>query len=222
MKDPRSEIVVKIEKPYCSTKERILDAALKLFSQKGYLGATTKEIAATAVVAEPTLFRYFENKERLLDAVIGTSAFFSLIEAALSKAIEMPYERALAMFAEQFLQIFDSRKDLIRVMKWEMHRNPRVRRMYYSMLNKLIKTWACYFHEMQLRGLLIEFNAESGALAFIGILMSFFNIDLPGGRNKYKGIDGTASITDCVRIFARGTLASDAVQIGSSTKDSMS
>ena len=44
------------------TRDKILDASLALFSKKGFLGATTKEIAKKAGVAELTLFRHFSSK----------------------------------------------------------------------------------------------------------------------------------------------------------------
>ncbi len=47
------------------TRERILETSLRLFSEKGYLGATTKEISAESGVAEVTLFRHFPSKESL-------------------------------------------------------------------------------------------------------------------------------------------------------------
>ncbi len=57
------------------TKDRILKTGLKLFSKKGYLGATTKEIAKTAGIAEITLFRHFSSKERLFEEVINAYSF---------------------------------------------------------------------------------------------------------------------------------------------------
>jgi len=47
------------------TKERILQAALDLFKEKGLEGTTTKEISRKAGIAEGTLFNYFETKEDL-------------------------------------------------------------------------------------------------------------------------------------------------------------
>jgi TetR/AcrR family transcriptional regulator len=51
-----------------TTKARrrdILDAAETLFSQKGFKGTTTKELAEKAGVHEAVLFRYFTNKREL-------------------------------------------------------------------------------------------------------------------------------------------------------------
>jgi AcrR family transcriptional regulator len=47
------------------TRERILQAALELFREKGLEGTTTKEISRRAGVAEGTLFNYFKTKEDL-------------------------------------------------------------------------------------------------------------------------------------------------------------
>jgi len=47
------------------TKERILEAALRLFREKGIERTTTKEISKRAGIAEGTLFNYFKTKEDL-------------------------------------------------------------------------------------------------------------------------------------------------------------
>jgi len=47
------------------TKERILEAALRLFREKGLDKTTTKEISRKAGIAEGTLFNYFKTKEDL-------------------------------------------------------------------------------------------------------------------------------------------------------------
>lgn len=51
-------------------RERILDAAEKIFGEAGIKGATTREIARTAGVNETTLFRNFSTKELLVKAVV--------------------------------------------------------------------------------------------------------------------------------------------------------
>lgn len=48
-------------------EQRILDAALKLFVEKGFHGTSTAEIAKTAGVATGTLFHYFKTKEELIN-----------------------------------------------------------------------------------------------------------------------------------------------------------
>jgi len=47
------------------TREAILEAALALFSKRGFAATTTKEISRKAGIAEGTLFNYFRTKEDL-------------------------------------------------------------------------------------------------------------------------------------------------------------
>jgi AcrR family transcriptional regulator len=51
-------------------RQDILIAAEKLFSEKGFKGATTKELAARAGVHEVILFRHFTNKRELYRATL--------------------------------------------------------------------------------------------------------------------------------------------------------
>lgn len=52
-----------------ATRERILRAAVDLFSKRGYVAATVEEIAETADVAKGTFFNYFRTKDDLLIAM---------------------------------------------------------------------------------------------------------------------------------------------------------
>jgi len=50
---------------------KIIDAALKVFGEKGYYNATISEIAREAGVSEATIYEYFGSKEDLLFAIPG-------------------------------------------------------------------------------------------------------------------------------------------------------
>lgn len=49
----------------------ILEAAIEIFSDKGYSAAATSEIAQKAGVAEGTIFRYYKTKKDLLLSIVG-------------------------------------------------------------------------------------------------------------------------------------------------------
>jgi AcrR family transcriptional regulator len=53
-----------------STDSRILDAAMRVFEEQGFRGATTRRIADEAGVNEVTLFRHFGTKDELLLAAL--------------------------------------------------------------------------------------------------------------------------------------------------------
>lgn len=52
------------------TKERILDSALNLFSEKGYDGVGVDLIAEKAGIKGPSLYKHFKSKEEILEALI--------------------------------------------------------------------------------------------------------------------------------------------------------
>lgn len=52
------------------TRERILDAALTLFAEKGYEGTNLLDIAESVGIVKSAIYRHFSGKEELWDAVI--------------------------------------------------------------------------------------------------------------------------------------------------------
>jgi len=61
----------------------IIEAALSLFSRKGFRGTTTKEIAHAAGCSEATLFKHFATKDALYSAILASKV---QIEETLAKA----------------------------------------------------------------------------------------------------------------------------------------
>lgn len=51
------------------TRDRLVRAALELFTTRGYHGSTTPQIAARAGIAEGTIYRHFESKAHLLNEI---------------------------------------------------------------------------------------------------------------------------------------------------------
>lgn len=63
---------LKANKRTQQTRERILDAAQKLFLQQGYLATSTDALMAEAGIAsKETLYRHYASKEELFSAVLG-------------------------------------------------------------------------------------------------------------------------------------------------------
>jgi len=53
---------------------QILRVAMRLFSQRGFRGTTTQEIALAAGVSEAMVFRHFATKEQLYSAILDHKA----------------------------------------------------------------------------------------------------------------------------------------------------
>jgi AcrR family transcriptional regulator len=190
-----------------STKDRILETALKLFSKKGYLGATTREIAKEAGIAEITLFRYFSSKEELFGSVLNKYSFLPVLKGLLPEITHLPYEEGLKAIAEKFLDVLNSRKDIIQIMHSEIHRYPeKIHEIYHSFIDEILKVLASYFDGLKKKKVLREFNSEFGARAFLGMLFSYFNLEELLLRKKYKSIDAGLITKHFIDIFMNGTL----------------
>ncbi len=71
-------------------REQILRGAMELFAEKGFRGATTREIARHLGISEALMFKYFPSKEALYRAIIqnrtdGAEEIFFPKEAILAK-----------------------------------------------------------------------------------------------------------------------------------------
>ena len=68
------------------TKQKLLDAALEAFSENGYKGTSTRDIAARAGVHHPLITYHFSNKDRLWRSAV--KYVFADFVAELQKAQE--------------------------------------------------------------------------------------------------------------------------------------
>ena len=52
------------------TKERILEAALEMFSQKGYAGTNIRELTASLGLVKSSMYRHFKSKEEIWNTLL--------------------------------------------------------------------------------------------------------------------------------------------------------
>jgi AcrR family transcriptional regulator len=188
------------------TKNKILEAGLTLFSTKGYLGSTTREIAKKAGVAEVTLFRHFSSKEILFEEIMHTYTFLPTLKDLLPSLAKMDYQEALEEIARRFLEVLDERKGMIQIMYSEIHRYPKtVVSIHRNFVDEIFKTLASYFRKMQSLQKLRGFHPEIGAMAFVGMFFSFFTAREFLWREE-SGSDKEQVVREFVEIFMKGTI----------------
>lgn len=195
------------KKMFEDTRERILSAALKLFSERGYLGATTKEIAKASGISEVTLFRHFQSKENLFISVLEHYSFLLKIKELSKDLLEMPLEEALKTLAKLFLQTLKSRKDLIKIMLIELPRYPEIiKESYQNTIEKTILEISQYFKKLQEeRKIISSISSVLLARAFLGLFFSYFHAVEIKGLN-FKDQSEEEIIENYVHIFLHGIL----------------
>ena len=73
-----------------TTKEEILNAALTVFAQKGYEGALLRDISASLGITKPALYKHFESKEALWNAMIDSAQRYYSEHIGLISDIPIP------------------------------------------------------------------------------------------------------------------------------------
>ena len=115
-------------------RRHIVDAAVRVFSEKGYHRATIKDVAAAAGVADGTIYNVFENKTALLLGILDAQSGFDGDEPPLP----LPGD-ALAMIEtlieRQWRSFTPDRLAMMRVILSEVLVDTALRQMY---LNKVI------------------------------------------------------------------------------------
>ncbi|MGA2956754.1 MAG: TetR/AcrR family transcriptional regulator [Thermodesulfobacteriota bacterium] len=69
-----------------SVRQRLLEGAAELFTQKGYAGTTVREIVAAGGVTKPVLYYYFRNKEGIYLELMRQA--FTRVDDLLKAALE--------------------------------------------------------------------------------------------------------------------------------------
>ena len=75
-----------MKKPVNEAEMKLMDSALMIFAQKGYEGASIREIIEEAGVTRPVLYYYFQNKEELYRRLVKEK--FELLTAPLEKVLQ--------------------------------------------------------------------------------------------------------------------------------------
>ena len=81
------------------TKERILETALELFAQNGYLGTSMNDIAGRLEFTKATLYKHYTSKQEILDRIVER---MNRMDYARAEEYEMP-ETEPDGFAEAYM-----------------------------------------------------------------------------------------------------------------------
>ena len=106
-------------------RQQILEVAMELFSQRGFRGTTTKEIALAAGVNEAIIFRHFATKSDLYAAIIDQKASSESVRT-LQRVIDEAMERG------DDRQVFES--FAFHILEFHEHDDTAMRILFYSAL----------------------------------------------------------------------------------------
>jgi AcrR family transcriptional regulator len=89
-------------------REQIIDAAMQVFSQKGYVRSTNKDIARAANITPGLIYHYFDSKEALLMAVVESRTPLKVIATIPPEILALPPGQFFSFVIRQVLTVVES------------------------------------------------------------------------------------------------------------------
>ncbi len=170
-----------------NTKERILEEALELFAQSGYMGTSMNEIAARLGVTKAALYKHYTGKQEILDSIIEK---MNSMDMERARIYEMPEGTMEEVIAEYRNTAFDKIREYTRVqfLHWtkeefssdfrkmltlEQYRSPEMAKLY----QKYLVEGPVHYIEMIFLGILKNSeDARQFAMDFYGPIFLLYSL----------------------------------------------
>jgi AcrR family transcriptional regulator len=137
------------------TRAQILEAARRLFAQKGYAGATIEAVAAQAGVAPETIFATLGSKRSLLAALISESVTgddqpLPLLKRPGPQAVlgEHDPRTQVRLFAEDIAVILDRVAPLFEIMRAAAKTEPEIAALLSRLLDERFRGLAAFVRSL--------------------------------------------------------------------------
>ncbi len=142
-------------------EEQILDAAARLFAQRGFERANTQELADRLGVGKGTIYRYFSSKRDLFLAAVdrGMRRLRAYVDAAM-EGIEDPFQRVAAA-TRAYLEFFHSHAEFVELLIQERaHFKDRPVPTYFVYREANIGRWRALLESLIAQGRVRPLNVE--------------------------------------------------------------
>lgn len=177
------------------TKERIMETALELFAEKGYLGTSMNDIAKQLGFTKAALYKHYTSKQEILDRIVERmnemdyerAKQFEMPEGNLAEIVaayqKTPIEKVRAYSKAQFLhwteEEFSSR--FRKMLTLEQYRDPEMAQLY----QKYLATGPVDYMAAIFRGLTdSEEAAQYLALEFYGPMFLLYSVSDSGAEQE--------------------------------------
>ena len=154
-----------------SVRDRLLEAAARLYAEAGYRGATTRRIASSAGVNEITLFRHFGSKDALIREAIARAGTSSVSD----RLPEIPRDplKELRDWATAHIAELRARRSLIRTCMGEIEEHPGIFSLENSPPSVAAKALCQYLRRLRDAGIAkAQFDEVAASTMLMGVLFA--------------------------------------------------
>jgi TetR/AcrR family transcriptional regulator len=189
---------------------QILRVAMRLFSQRGFRGTTTKEIALAAGVSEAMVFRHFATKEELYSAILDHKACLhdtmdpvQVVSDAIARKDDAAVFEGLALDA---LNWHDRDPEFHRLLLHSALEEHELAQMFWEkFVTRVYRILGAYIRQRQRDGAMIRIEPLVVVRAFIGMIIHHsLNNNLWDRKRTLLRISNQAAAREFTDILLRG------------------
>ena len=187
-------------------KAAIVDVAIKLFSEKGFRGTTTRELAASVGVSEPVLYQHFQTKSDLYSAIIETKSgdvqrFTEELDAYLTSNDDRGF---FTILANLILDFYEKDPTYLRLLLFSALENHELKdRFHERQARGAIQAIGVYIQRRMEQGAFRTIDPGFVALSFMGMVAQYGQDRLFSNRSEWPA-DRKTVVDGMVNIFLDG------------------
>ncbi len=157
-------------------RRQIMEAALPVFAEKGFKGATNKDIGEQAGIAPGLIYHYFKSKEDLFNACIDEFLPIDRVRLPLETMIDVPPQQLLPLLLQGLNAIFQEPKFFLvmRILIAETMRTAEAASRLNVIFKHLVDPFAAYLQAQIAAGRLREGEPVLMAQMFLSSVALFF------------------------------------------------
>lgn len=194
------------------TRKQILDASLRLFSEKGFARTSVRDIARGAGITDAAIYYHFSSKRDLFEALFEERGITSALSGLEQATITQPLRETLTAIALVALGIMQRNKDFMKVLFSEaMSEDPIAAEDYRMVTERWRNAEARILREFVRRGDLPPMDVAIAARQLVILSVGPFIDELMSGHD-HRGSEPSPELVRRVRTavdhFVRGLQAS--------------
>ncbi|MBS1797478.1 MAG: TetR/AcrR family transcriptional regulator [Acidobacteria bacterium] len=157
-------------------REQLCKIAMRLFSERGFRGTTTKEIAHAAGVSEAVIFKHFSNKDELYASILDNKACSPQMADPFSDIAEMIERKDdFGVFYTMALKALNNHKadsDFLRLMLHSALEGHDLAKVFFeNFITRIYNFLSGYIRQRQEDGVFRDVEPRIVVRAFIGMFV---------------------------------------------------
>lgn len=101
------------------TRQQILDASLRLFSERGFARTTVRDIARQAGITDAAIYYHFDSKREVLEALVEERGFLTSLQNLERVEAAMPLREMIVWMSAGAINLMDQNRDFLRLIIME-------------------------------------------------------------------------------------------------------